>query len=312
MRPLKVLLLAANPSPTAPLRLAAETREIQERVDLAVARRGQKGQAPEAVRLELVHLGAVRLTDLMREVQAQTPVILHFSGHGASDGSLYLEDSAGQAVELRPEDFCELLHELAGTVRCVFLNACFTQALAESACRAVDCFIGMSGPIQDSAALSFSSAFYQNLALGSSVGRAFNLARLELGALQPLARDIPQLLCREGVDPAQLMLTPAQAPVSTRGSASAPEWLVALDAAAPLSEQLTTVAMRRALNKALPSDEVLKAFLLAHYPKLARLMGNDMNRIAKVNLVFSYVQPEAYPALRQNLVDFCAASQDEI
>lgn len=326
MSKLKVLLLAANPSTTAPLRLAAEAREIQERVDLATARR-QQGQGPSqnATQLQLIHRAALRLVDLMREIQLENPAILHFSGHGASDGSLYLEDSAGQPMELRPEDLCELLHEFAGTVRCVFMNACFTQELAENACRAVDCFIGMSGPMDDAAALSFSSAFYQNLALGSSVGRAFNLARLELGALQPLAREVPQLLCREGVSATQLMLTAADAnsnsnsnsnsgptaEVSAKQAPAAPDWLTALDATVQQGKP-TTSGMRRAINQALQSDGLLKAFLLAHYPKLLRLMGDDMNRTAKLNLVLTYLRPEQYAALRQNLLDFWTANQDEI
>lgn len=340
MDKLKVLMLAANPTTTPPLSLAAEARDIQERVDLAERRRQKQGgghpaaaQLQPAAQLQIEHRAAARIGDVMREIQLEMPAILHFSGHGASDGSLYLEDSAGQAVELRPEDFCELLHEFSGTVRCVFLNACFTEELAENARRAVDCFIGMSGPIDDTAALTFSSAFYQNLALGSSVGRAFNLARLEMSVLKPRERDIPQLFCRDGIDPAKLMLTSAEreqpqsaarpelkaprpeapiAPKPEARSSEQPEWLVALDEGEQKQGKLSTALLRRAINAALPTDSLLKAFLLTYHPKLLQLTGDDMSRTAKLNLVLTHLRPDSYPAFRQELLDFWTENQAEL
>lgn len=328
MDKLKVLMLAANPTTTPPLGLAAEARDIQERVDLAERRRQKQGSGQAAAaQLQIEHRAAARIGDLMREIQLVMPAILHFSGHGASDGSLYLEDSVGQAVELRPEDFCELLHEFSSTVRCVFLNACFTEELAENARRAVDCFIGMSGPIDDTAALTFSSAFYQNLALGSSVGRAFNLARLEMSVLKPRERDIPQLFCRDGIDPTKLMLTAAEreqpqsvprpelkpeiktAPKPETGGGAQPEWLVALDDGERKQGKLSTALLRRAINAALPTDSLLKAFLLTYHPKLLQLTGDDMSRTAKLNLVLTHLRPESYPAFRQELFDFWTENQ---
>ena len=57
------------------------------------------------------------------------PAFVHFSGHGASSGSICVEDEAGNSIELEPE----ALFEASGSyVECVLLNACFSERQARS------------------------------------------------------------------------------------------------------------------------------------------------------------------------------------
>ena len=75
---IKILLLAANPKNTNPLRLGEEIREI----DIVLR------QANHRDRFELIPKFAVRVGDLRDEMLSQSPQIVHFSGHGAGQAGL--------------------------------------------------------------------------------------------------------------------------------------------------------------------------------------------------------------------------------
>ena len=72
-----ILFLAANPLGTDMLALDEEVHAIQEELE--------RNDAQDC--LELVTRSAVRPLDLLRELRKVRPVIVHFSGHGASVGS---------------------------------------------------------------------------------------------------------------------------------------------------------------------------------------------------------------------------------
>lgn len=206
MSGINVLLLAANPE-ARNLRLAAEQREIQERVEQA-ERRLQKSSSSASLPISFTALGAVRVRDLVTGLRLQAPQVMHFSGHGAAGGEIILEDNAGRRLPLPPDVLANILAEFRASLRLVFLNACYSQGQAAGVVCAVDCFIGMTRTIEDQAALAFAGLFYQLLALGSSVGQAFRLAREELAVLGDGAdaRDVPCLITRSGVDANQVFL----------------------------------------------------------------------------------------------------------
>jgi hypothetical protein len=83
----KILILAANPKNSVPLRLDEEVREIDEGL-----RRAQMRD-----RFELEQKWAVRPRDVQRAILDFAPQIVHFSGHGVGEGGLALEDELGQA-----------------------------------------------------------------------------------------------------------------------------------------------------------------------------------------------------------------------
>src|SRR5207245_7834569 len=112
--------------------------------------------------VDLREEGAVRVRDLSPHLLRHQPVLLHFSGHGTEEGELVLE-KYGPLDELRSgthlstglvgADYIEyaviarILAEYRATLRCVVLNACSTERLAESICAEIPCAIGMRGPI---------------------------------------------------------------------------------------------------------------------------------------------------------------------
>ncbi|MGI5242637.1 hypothetical protein [Dactylosporangium sp. CA-139066] len=75
----------------------------------------------------------------------------------------------------------------ASTIRCVVLNACYSERLARATAARIGHVIGMRYPIGDEAAIQFSVGFYTGLFAGATVpdafarGRAHILARPGLG-----------------------------------------------------------------------------------------------------------------------------------
>ena len=80
-----------------------------------------------------------------------------------------------------------LFSVLKDNIRCVVLNACYSETQAEAISQHIDTVVGMSTAIGDRAAISFSAAFYQALAYGRDLNTAF-----ELGCLQIDLDNIPE------------------------------------------------------------------------------------------------------------------------
>lgn len=162
-----ILALMANPVGTSPLRLDEELRAIDQAI-LAAKYRDQ---------LDLRQIGALRLSDLQAAVLRHAPSIVHFSGHGSTDGAIILSDDRGDAVTVPPTALTNFFRHVTPPLRCVVLNACFTRRQAKAIAAHVPCVIGMSRAVSDEAAIIFSVAFYQALAYGHSVRKGFDLAK---------------------------------------------------------------------------------------------------------------------------------------
>lgn len=180
---IKILFLTANPSDTSRLRLDQESRAIDQAL-----RRAQFRD-----RFEFNQYQALRLADLQECLLRFAPHIIHFSGHGTGDGRLILEDASGKGRPVSERALEGLFQNLRDNIRCVVLNACYSDNQARAIAKNVDCVIGMSEAIGDESAISFSSAFYQALAYGRDVGTAFNLGCIQIDLENLQGDDIPKL-----------------------------------------------------------------------------------------------------------------------
>lgn len=188
--PATILLLAANPSSETRRALDREVREIDQRL------RGSEQR--DAFRIE--HAWAVHTSDLQACLLRHKPAIVHFSGQGSAAGELLFEDSAGRAAAVSATALAGLFKVLRREIRCVVLNACFSEPQARAIAEHVDCVVGMSGAMRDDAAIAFAGAFYQALGFGEDVQTAFELgcSQVELSGIA--GGDVPRLLVRQGVD----------------------------------------------------------------------------------------------------------------
>ena len=193
---IRILFLAANPKDTPQLRLSEEVRTIDERLRAAEFRE----------RFELIQFWALRKGDLVEALLRHQPHIVHFSGHGNTSGQIILEDNLGLSQPLSAKAVSDLFGILPDHVRCVVLNACFTQEQAEAIVEHIDCVVGMSRAVADSIAIDFASGFYRALGYGRSVRVAFELGRIESNLSAPETPGVPILLARGGIDPANVYL----------------------------------------------------------------------------------------------------------
>jgi len=160
-----ILILAANPTNTAPLGLEDEIREIDEGL-----RRGNKR---EQYKLEQ-KLG-VRPRDFSRAIVDYQPYIVHFCGHGAGKDGIVLKDDTGKMVLLQTNALASMFELFAKKgVECVILNACYSEVQAEAIRQYVN-VIGMKGAVGDKAALGFAVGFYDGIAAGYTLEEAYEL-----------------------------------------------------------------------------------------------------------------------------------------
>jgi hypothetical protein len=110
-----ILILAANPRGTIPLRLDEEVREI----DLGLQR------AKKRELFDLKQRWAVRVQDVYQALLDYKPQIVHFSGHGDGDDGLILEDETGNLQLVDTEALVQLFKLFSG-IECIVLNACYS------------------------------------------------------------------------------------------------------------------------------------------------------------------------------------------
>jgi hypothetical protein len=133
-----ILILAANPSDTARMRLGNEVREIEEGLALSEGRD----------RFQVASQWAVRPDDFRRALLKFEPQIVHFSGHGTGEQGLVFEDDTGLAKPVSSAALARLF-SLCPSVECVVLNACYSKVQASAIARHVDYVVGMTKAIGD-------------------------------------------------------------------------------------------------------------------------------------------------------------------
>lgn len=224
--PTKILFLTANPASTVALQLDEEIRLIGQRI-----RRGEYRKL-----FDIRSVPALRATDLPYELMDGAPDIVHFSGHGSSAGELLFQrDRDAEAVPIPASTLARVFKQLRDRIRCVVLNACYSQIQAAAIAESIPCVVGMARAVPDATAIAFASGFYEALAFGKSVAEAFELGQIQIELCLPDLADsaeIPRLLVRTGEDASRIRfvsLDPA-----ARESAMVDPWAAAAASRAPM------------------------------------------------------------------------------
>jgi AAA-like domain/TIR domain/CHAT domain len=178
MTPKTILILAANPNGSVLRRFDQEVRDIA-----AALQRSQHRD-----RFVLKSRFAVTPRDVQRAMLEEKPQIVHFCGQGEGETGLVLEDESGEPQRVSTEALAELFRLFAAQVKCVLLNACYSEVQARSIAQHIDAVIGMSQPIGERAAIEFATSFYDALGAGEAIAFAFALGR-NMMQLQGVAED---------------------------------------------------------------------------------------------------------------------------
>lgn len=196
----KILILSANPKNTDTLRLDEEVREIQ----TGLERAKQRGQ------FEIITRSALRVEDLRRTLLDHEPHIVHFSGHGAGEHGLALENNSGQMQLVSTESLARLFKLFQNTIECVVLNACYSEAQAEAIHQHIDCVIGMNKAIGDRAAIEFAVGFYDALGVGRSYDQAYEFGCSAIDLESIPESSTPVIRYRQGTTPSVEQQTSVQ------------------------------------------------------------------------------------------------------
>ncbi|MEB8343001.1 CHAT domain-containing protein [Streptomyces endophyticus] len=165
--PVRVLCLMSAPLDEARIRLGAEQRIIQE------------AEGRSAGRLAVQVHPATRVADILPQLDAALPQIVHFAGHGTDDGRLLFEDETGASAAVPIEALIPAF-ELRAPINCVVLNSCWTAAYAEGLLKCAHTVVGTVSELDDDAGLVFAQGFYTSLAHSPDIERACAAGRAAL------------------------------------------------------------------------------------------------------------------------------------
>ena len=158
MQKQNILFLAARPHGT-PVHGFPEEKE-------AIAESLQQAQRRDLFEFESVL--ASKQTSVRRAMQRHSPSVVHFSGHGSSEGGLFFEDEKGKAVLVDGEALAGFFLPFSEHLRCVILNSCYSESAAQAIAEHIDHTIGIPEKLRDDLAIRYTRAFYDTL---GTVGR---------------------------------------------------------------------------------------------------------------------------------------------
>ena len=183
----RILFLSANPINTLQLRLGEEIREIENEL--------KKTKFRDNFRLFSKH--ALRPKDLIESLIDIKPNIVHFSGHGAAEDGIILENDYGKPHLLSSDTLEDLLEIFKDNIEIVILNACFSEIQAKAISKYISYVIGIKNAVKDKAAIKFSCIFYYSLGTGEGVEKAFQIASSAVKAFNIPGNHMPVLIKNE-------------------------------------------------------------------------------------------------------------------
>ncbi len=178
------------------LKLEKEAREIHESI--------QKSLKRDSISFET--RWAARVTDLIQFINEVNPTILHFSGHGTSDGKLVFQDNNDKPKLLNMETLVELINASSDSLRLVVLNNCYSSLISEKIIDNIEASIGMNNSIGDDAAIVFASQLYSSIGFGLSLEKSYQQAIVALKLYDIPEDETPKLFVSDGIEAKEIYL----------------------------------------------------------------------------------------------------------
>lgn len=192
---LRILFLASSPTDQARLAIADEWRLVEDRIRTSRYRE----------EIALFSRWATRTDDLQQALLEIQPHIVHFSGHGESDG-IYLQQADGTAQKVPAEALARVFDTFKDDVRIVVFNACFSAEYARIIAEHIAVAVGMRRVVEDEATRAFVFGFYSGLGYGRSVQDAFKIGISQVVLEGHQGYLEPRLLTRRGLRASDIKL----------------------------------------------------------------------------------------------------------
>ena len=187
----KILILTASPDNEATkLHTNQEIKAIEQELE----------RSKNQDKFEIIFKLAVTPEDLIRVLRNEKPEIVHFCGHGKKTG-IVLENELGEAQTVRAEALARLFKQFKDEVKCVLLNSCYSEVQAKAINEHIQYVIGMSGQIEDTAAIKFAVNFYATLIAGRSYEDAYEFGCIALDLLGIQDDLLPVFLKKSPAEP---------------------------------------------------------------------------------------------------------------
>jgi hypothetical protein len=175
--PAEVLFLAADQSVDGGRALDREARAIQRAVE--------DGRPAGAAPIRVTTRWSAAPLDLLREVLAVRPIVLHLGGTGLDGaGGLCLRDEGRRVHLVTAEAIAGALDAAGSSIEVVVLSGCYSTPLADALCAVVDCVLGSNEP----EARGCMAELYRALARGESVESAAERAGMRDSIRLPTTR----------------------------------------------------------------------------------------------------------------------------
>jgi hypothetical protein len=208
--PRTILFLSANPNGTDHLQLEKEAKGIQAGLAQATYRDNFRFEQIWAATPEDMLLGILKIK----------PQIVHFSGHGNGEEGLVMENEEGQPCLLSAQKLSSIFVNFTDFVKCVVLNACFSEVQANAIAQQIPYTIGMNRAISDQAAIKFAEGFYKALGEGEDFNGAFRLGCTLLTVSDTPEQSTPVLLDGLGCLDDHSRLHPSPQPLASSRKAT--------------------------------------------------------------------------------------------
>lgn len=189
-----LLIVSASPLDQDRLRLGAELRDIREALKRSRNRENWTIESNEAVTVD----------GLRRALLDYHPTIVHFSGHGGGTAGLCFEDANGGSDLADAAPLARLFHLFKEKLKCVVLNACYSDVQGQSIQNEVDYVVGMKAAVDDTSATKFAVAFYDAVFAGTSFRTAFDLGCTALDLNRLPDADVPVFMTGASLKPSAL------------------------------------------------------------------------------------------------------------
>lgn len=189
-----VLIVSSSPLDQDRLRLSAEFRDIRHALQRSRNRENWVIESNEAATVD----------DLRRALLDFRPTIVHFSGHGGGSDGLCFEDGEGRTNLAVAESLAKLFHHFKDDLKCVVLNACYSDVQGEVIRHEIDYVVGMSSAVGDKSASSFAVAFYDAVFAGTDFRTAFDLGCTALDLNNLPDANVPVFMTGSHLRPTEL------------------------------------------------------------------------------------------------------------
>lgn len=177
-----ILYLAATPADGRVIMLAKEERRISETLRMSTHRADYSLTTRQGCTLGTMTAG----------LMAESPVILHFSGHGDGEG-IALEDEEGNMQYVSSDTLHKLFTQFAKDVQCIILGSCYSADQAALLSKDGVYVIGMQDSISVGICEEFAVGFYQALGERQDIRSCFALGKIMAKAKFEESEDVPQL-----------------------------------------------------------------------------------------------------------------------